>query len=143
MAKAQKKQRKDKRGTNPNSLANLKPFAKGQSGNPFGMAQGTKHRGTILQKWVELETKFGNLNPKGEKIFEELGTNIKITVEDEIALALIKEARLGSVAAIREINDTLYGKMEIKTEIYGKNGGAIEFHRVIKPKANDDDENES
>ena len=34
---------------------NLKPFKKGQSGNPKGRPKGSKNRSTIIKKWLEVE----------------------------------------------------------------------------------------
>jgi hypothetical protein len=90
-----------KRAVHPNSLANLKPFEKGVSGNPDGPAPGYKHRGTILKKWADVEIDV--INPLTKE--KERGT-----VEDEVMLGLIREARKGNVPAIKEFLDTLYGK---------------------------------
>lgn len=109
------------RGNNPKSRANLKPCEKGERRNPFGKKAGTLDRATSLKKWLELKIKFKNqsLDEKGEieKIFEALPAQLKITVEESIAFALIAEAKNGNIAAIREINDTLYGKLTEKSEI--------------------------
>ena len=109
------------RGNHPNSKKNLElgMWEKGQSGNPAGKIEGTRDRKTVLKKWTDLTVKFANRTRQGAKIFEELGEDITITVEDEIDLALIREARKGNVYAIREIKDTLYGKLADKTEHSG------------------------
>lgn len=126
-----KKEIRNKRGTHPNSLANLNPASEGEVRNPSGRPKGSPNRSSILRYWVELETKFGNLNKQGEKIFEQLNTNLRITVEDEIALALISEARKGNVSAIREINDTLYGKQTEKHELTGADGKPIKQKIIV------------
>jgi hypothetical protein len=75
----------------------------GQSGNPSGREKGSKNRSTVLKKWIE-----GNCS------ITDPGTGLEIegTIEDKIALALIGKAIKGDVAAIREIYDSVYGKME-------------------------------
>lgn len=84
-------------------------FKKGKSGNPKGYLKGKKNRATILKKWIECKTKFKN--PITEK------EGISGTCEDQVILGLIKKAISGDVQAIKEINDTLYGKIPEKQTI--------------------------
>jgi hypothetical protein len=79
-------------------------FKKGESGNPDGRPIGTKNRSTILKKWIEVNVK---IKDKSNPTLKEIDG----TVEDQIILALIAKARSGDVQAIKEINDTLYGKI--------------------------------
>jgi hypothetical protein len=79
-------------------------FKKGESGNPDGRPVGTKNRSTILKKWIEVNVK---IKDKSNPTLKEIDG----TVEDQIILALIAKARSGDVQAIKEINDTLYGKI--------------------------------
>lgn len=88
-------------------------FKKGQSGNPSGHPKGQKNRSTILKKWIEVNSKFEN--PITEK-------EVQGTVEDRITLALINKALSGDVQAIKEINDTLYGKIPDKQQLTGAEG---------------------
>jgi len=68
---------------------NLKPFKKGQSGNPKGRPKGSKNRSTII-------------NPiTGE---EEL-----LSQEDIISLQAIGKARKGDISAYRAVKDCAYG----------------------------------
>jgi hypothetical protein len=90
------------------NLENLKPFKKGQSGNPAGREPGTLNRSTTLKKWLYTRTKLKN--PITKK--EEVGT-----IEDMIALALLKKGMEGDVPAIREALDTIYGKVKEKLDI--------------------------
>lgn len=83
-------------------------FKKGESGNPDGRPIGAKNRSTILKKWIEINAKLKN--PGTGK--DEIGT-----VEDNVNLALITKALAGDVQAIKEINDTLYGKITEKQAI--------------------------
>jgi hypothetical protein len=77
-------------------------FKKGESGNPNGRPKGVKNRSTLLKKWIEVNTKIKH--PITKK--EEQGT-----VEDMIVIALLNKAMQGDIQAIKEINDTLYGKI--------------------------------
>lgn len=81
-------------------LANLKPFKPGESGNPNGRPEGTKNRSTILKKWLEVATKVKDLN----------GIEVEGTVEDKMAIAIIKKGIEGDVPAFKEIADSVYGK---------------------------------
>lgn len=98
----------DKTVTKEDKIANLKSFKKGDHGNPNGRPKGVKNRSTILKKWIEVTAKLKN--PVTGK--DEIGT-----VEDKVNLALITKALSGDVQAIKEINDTLYGKIPNKDEL--------------------------
>jgi hypothetical protein len=78
-------------------------YKKGQSGNPDGRPVGTKNRSTLLKKWIEVHAKVKN------PITKELQEG---TVEDLITIALIDKALGGDIQAIKEVNDTLYGKIQ-------------------------------
>jgi hypothetical protein len=75
----------------------------GQSGNPSGREKGSKNRSTILKKWIESDCSITDPST---------GKEIAGTIEDKIALALIGKALAGDVAAIREVYDSIYGKLE-------------------------------
>jgi hypothetical protein len=83
---------------------NIIPPKKGEIRNPKGKPKGTKNRATILKKWIKVKVK---IKDKSNPLLRE----ITGTVEDEIILALIHKGRSGDVQAIKEINDTLYGKI--------------------------------
>jgi hypothetical protein len=87
---------------------NIIPPKKGEIRNPKGKPVGTLNRSTILKRWISANSKIKN--PETNK--EEFGT-----VEDAIALALIKRGLSGDVQAIKEIYDTLYGKITEKSNI--------------------------
>ena len=75
-----------------------------------GRKKGTKNRSTILKKWIEVAVKIKEKsNPTGKEMIG--------TVEDQINLALLYKALSGDVQAIKEINDTLYGKISDKQEL--------------------------
>lgn len=99
----------------------LIPPVKGEIRNPKGKPKGTKNRATILKKWIS--TKIQIVHP-------ETGQKIKVTLEDAIALGILKEASKGNVAAFKEINDALYGKIPDKQELTGKDGKDISFSPI-------------
>jgi hypothetical protein len=74
--------------------------------------KGVPNRATALRRWLAVKRELAaRSNPSGKAA--------KGTVEDEIALALIGKALKGDVAAVREIYDTVYGKLTDKTELTG------------------------
>ena len=73
-----------------------------------GRDKGSKNRATILRKWIDVATKVKD---------PATGKETTGTIEDEIKLALIIKAKSGDVAAIKEIDDTLYGKIADKAEV--------------------------
>lgn len=81
-------------------LDNLKPFEKGESGNPNGRPKGTKNRSTIAKYWLEV-----NQNLKNPLT----GENETMSQEDLMTLALIKKAREGDVNAYKALMDSGYG----------------------------------
>ncbi len=58
MTEIAQKQRKNRRGTNPNSLANLErhKFVSGRSGNPGGLPRGVPRLSTAYQKLLGAES---------------------------------------------------------------------------------------
>lgn len=73
---------------------NLKsPWKPGESGNPKGRPEGAKHRSTILKELLAR----GN-------------------TEESVNQALIDKALTGDVPAIKEIQDTMYGKIADKIQ---------------------------
>lgn len=82
-------------GINPNSLKNLKPYKKGQTGNPNGRPLGKKNFDTIFNTALE--------------IFEVNGNEDQ---QIEIFKQLIKKARNGDVRAICLFMDIYYGKLD-------------------------------
>ena len=81
-------------------LNNLKPFEKGESGNPNGRPKGSKNRSTIARQWLEV-----NQNLKNPLT----GETETMSQEDLMTLALIKKAREGDVAAYKDLMDSGYG----------------------------------
>jgi hypothetical protein len=73
-----------------------------------GRPEGVRNRSTILKKWLTAELDIVNPITKGKQ---------RGTVEDEVMLALITKARTGDVPAIKEVLDTMYGKLTDKIEV--------------------------
>lgn len=95
----------------PNPDTQFKP---GQSGNPQGRAPGTKNRATILNRLCELQA---DSIPALKKLMKEGALPKGITVEEAINYALVREAAKGDISAIREMQDTVHGKLVDKTEV--------------------------
>lgn len=90
---------------------NLIPAKKGEpSRNPNGRPKGSPNRATVLRKWLDIATKVKN---------PETGEMLEGTVEDRVAMALIAKAIKGDVQAIKEINDSLYGKAHQAIQVGG------------------------
>lgn len=73
-----------------------------------GRPKGAKNRATILKKWIAIAAKIKH--PESDE-------DIEGTMEDKVNLALLSKALSGDVQAIKEINDTLYGKITEKAEV--------------------------
>ncbi len=78
----------------------LKPFDKGESGNPNGRPKGSKNRSTIARHWLQV-----NQNLKNPLT----GQEETMSQEDLMTLALIKKAREGDVNAYKALMDSGYG----------------------------------
>lgn len=87
--------------TTKRSTKNLKPFQKGQSGNPNGRPKGSPNAATVIKKWLL----------SGEKIKNPLtGKTETLSQLDIVTLAQIKKARGGDTSAFNAVLDRLYGK---------------------------------
>ena len=102
---------------------NLIPAKKGDIRNPKGKAPGTKNRATILRKWIDVKTKFQHPGT---------GKEVAGTLEDEVYLALLSKALEKDVAAIKEINDTLYGKIKEQLDLSGTVTLPITGVKIVK-----------
>jgi hypothetical protein len=84
---------------------NLRPAARfsatNQPTNP-GRKKGGRDRATVLRKW--LEAKITRSNPVS-------GELEKLPAYDHVALSLIAQALDGNIKAIKEIQDTVFGKL--------------------------------
>src|ERR1051326_5556356 len=95
------KQRKNSDGK-AKRLANLKPFKKGESGNPAGRPEGARNRSTVLKELLQQVVQ--STSPLTQK-------KKSADLETQVMPPLIARARRGDVTAIREILDTVYGKV--------------------------------
>ena len=104
---------------------NLKPFKKGQSGNPKGRPKGSLNRSTIVSRW--LSTSEEAKNPI-------TGDKESMSQEDIITLALIKKARNGDTQAYKALMDSGYGlpKQEIE-QLNINTEAAITINHEKKP----------
>jgi hypothetical protein len=93
---------------NSDRTENLKPFKPGQSGNPNGRPKGTLNRSTIFKRWGELE--INTVNPI-------TGKKEKLSIDDTLALNLIKAGQEGNVQAIKEYLDCRFGKIKDSIEL--------------------------
>ena len=83
------------------SSENLKPWKKGESGNPAGKPKGVKNRSTIVKEWLDAKATDGG----------------KGTVADQLVRAMITKASKGDVPAFRELMDSAYGKVKDESEM--------------------------
>lgn len=67
-----------------------------------GKKKGSRNRKTILQKWLGIKTRTTN------KLTGEMED---LSVYDQIGLALISKALEGDIKAIKEVQDTLHGRI--------------------------------
>ena len=90
---------KFEKGTVP---AGAVPFQLGQSGNPAGRPVGSRDRANVLRRWLDTPA---TVTPT-ERADPELGT-----LEDALAVALLRRALTGDPRAYREVMDSVYGKV--------------------------------
>lgn len=75
---------------------NLKPWKKGESGNPSGRPKGSRNRSTIVRELLEAKALDGG---DGQ-------------VVDQLTRSLIQKAAEGDVRAYKELMDSAYGKVK-------------------------------
>jgi hypothetical protein len=97
---AEKSSKKILRGKHPNSIANLKPYRKGQSGNPGGKPKVDFAR--IIARAI--------LEQNDEAAYKALGA------------ALLK----GNAYVFKELADRAYGKVKETHELTGADGAPLE-----------------
>jgi len=96
---------------------NLKPWVPGQSGNPAGKPKGVRNRATIIKEILELRAVKSIADKQGQILGAETAEAAK-TIGDQVVLALVGEAMKGDVAAVKELHDSVFGKLtdHVKTE---------------------------
>jgi hypothetical protein len=104
-----------KKGYNPKSRKNLNVIKKGEVRNPNGRTKGSKNRSTILEQLLKCRV----VDAKGKLIKSPI-TGKSMRYDEAIDNALIKKALAGNIEAIREIKDTIFGKIK-------------EVHEIIPP----------
>jgi vacuolar-type H+-ATPase subunit E/Vma4 len=86
---------------------NIIPPQKGEIRNPKGKPKGTKNRATIFKKWVKVLEKTTNEITQQEE---------ELTQLDLMAIAAIVEAKSGNITALKEVLDSIYGKVTDKVD---------------------------
>jgi hypothetical protein len=92
----------DGRGKNPKSLANLKPFPKGVSGNPSGRPTRIQKLGDALKKFAHEKGVISKWDPDCDSWIE--STSL-YTWQDDVLIAIWKKARGGDMQAISILAD--------------------------------------
>lgn len=87
-------------------IDNLTPYEKGVSGNPKGKIAGTKNRSTVLKELYAMVIQGKDFS----------GAEKSMPVETAMMTSLIMQGLKGDVMAIREAQDTVYGKIVDKSE---------------------------
>ena len=104
-------------------LDNLKPFKKGESGNPNGRPIGSLNRSTVAKKWLSTNQEYKNpLTSESEKLSQ----------EDIMTLALINKARKGDVAAYKALMDSGYGNPKDSLDVTMAEDNNIDFKELIE-----------
>ncbi len=99
------------RGSNPKSKSNLKPFQKGQSGNPNGRQKGVRNYSTLID--LAMERIAINYVNQYNETHKDKFTLEDIDIEQIILIQLINKARNGDIKAIQIFFDRLYGKPRV------------------------------
>jgi hypothetical protein len=108
------------------NIENLKPFKKGESGNPKGYPKGLPNSKNRLQILLSLVQKVEN------KI---TGEEEDLTVAEQMDIAIVNKAMLGDVKAYEQILDRLEGKTTQTIDLNNNVKGSIPLEQWIKPKS--------
>jgi len=115
-----------KRPVNPKSLANLKPYPKGISGNPGGK----RHKLPLTDRYADrIEEKLPErfrkwLIAKAPPLAEVLIPGSKYG--DMVVIAQILQAAKGKTEAAKEIREAIEGKALVRLRHEGPDGGPIQ-----------------
>lgn len=110
---------------------NLIPAKKGEVRNPKGKPKGTKNFKTIIEEFLTVET--DAMNPMSGKLE-------KLSVGQQVVIALLAKAKKGDVPAIKELLDRIDGKAEQK--LIHEGGFFNETELIIKKDADINHDNE-
>lgn len=99
----------------------LKAFPAGVSGNPLGRPKGSKNRSTIAKELASVMLSAKGIN----------GVESNMSAEHAMMAALFRKAIDGDVSAIKEAQDTLYGKLTDKQELTGTHTQVQRIERVV------------
>lgn len=78
-----------------------------ESPNPSGRPKGSKNRSTVLNELKELIIEANDVS----------GATKSLSAEEAMIASLLRKAIEGDVAAIKEVQDTLYGKLTDKSQV--------------------------
>jgi hypothetical protein len=120
-----KEKKENRRGRNPNSLANLKPPIKpGEVRNPLGINRGRiisdNHEqlaGEVIPESLRLK-----VNQKLGEDFLKQGDKFARLYAIRTAMQVISD---GDIAAVREIREAIEGKAKQRVEVTGAEGAAL------------------
>lgn len=124
----------EERNIHPNSLANLKPFEPGVSGNSAGRKPGSRNRKKVIEDI---------LNRAAADIFKEqqkkvLGEDFDpATVEDQMVAAMLVQVMAGGKGAVQAFHALMDGKHGKMTEKVETAHSFTQMGRVKIAKVND------
>lgn len=99
-------------GEFPSKENQIKP---GEVRNPFGRPVGSKNRATVLKQILESQA----LKTINKSLASKLGDDpdfVPTTIEEQVLASLVLQAISGDVAALKEVQDTVFGKLTDKVE---------------------------
>lgn len=107
------------------SLANLKPFQKGKSGNPSGRTQQSPELHRIKQLTASELAELANYIIKGDyETIRNLGKDPNATVLQRMVVAVATKIIMkGDMQALDTLLNRLIGKVKEHVEVTGKDGG--------------------
>lgn len=108
---------------------NLKPFKKGESGNPDGRPKGVQNSKTRLLRFLALQMKGKNPVTKSEEEFSVLEMGDLMQIEKMLK---------GDLPAYREILDRLEGKARLPLEHSGPDGEELNVNMNLQALSTDE-----
>ena len=103
-------------------IENLKPFEKGQSGNPTGRPKGSKNRSTIIREMLDMMV----------QVKDDEGNDVWQSNEYRMVQAMVNKAiEKGDVAAFNALYDNLYGKLKDTVDMHTTEQVNHDFRKLI------------